>query len=64
MIIITKIMVFFLVFACLNVISNIFDFIIAYNREERLEKPLWEKIILGTSISYILTIISTGFNLF
>lgn len=59
-----KIMVFLLVFACLNVISNIKDFILAYIEERHLEKPLWEKIVLGISISYIITIIFTGFNLF
>lgn len=63
MIIVTKIMVFLLSFACLNVISNICDFLISYLREERLEKRLWQKIMLGVSISYIVTIIATGFQL-
>ena len=39
------------------------DFL-AYIEERHLEKPLWEKIVLGISISYIITIIFTGFNLF
>ena len=64
MIIITKIMVFLLVFACLNVISNIIDFLAAFIRSERLQKPLWKKLMLGVSISYIITIIATGFQLF
>mgnify|MGYP007119858709 CR=1 FL=1 len=38
MIIVTKIMVFLLVFACLNVISNIADFIAAFINSERLQK--------------------------
>lgn len=57
-------MVFLLVFACLNVLSNLFDFIGAFIRSERLEKPLWKKLMLGVSISYIITIIATGFQLF
>lgn len=57
-------MVFLLVFACLNVASNIIDFIVAFMRSERLEKPLWNKLMLGVSISYIITIIATGFQLF
>jgi CRISPR/Cas system-associated protein Cas5 (RAMP superfamily) len=64
MIIVTKIMVFLLVFACLNVVSNIIDFFVAFMRSERLEKPLWKKLMLGVSISYIITIIATGFQLF
>lgn len=64
MIIITKIMVFLLVFACLNVLSNFIDFIGAFIRSERLEKPFWKKLMLGVSISYIITIIATGFQLF
>lgn len=57
-------MVFLLVFACLNVASNIIDFVVAFMRSERLEKPLWKKLMLGVSISYIITIIATGFQLF
>lgn len=64
MVIITKIMVFLLVFACLNVISNIADFLAAFVRSERLQKPFWKKLMLGVSISYIITIIATGFQLF
>ena len=54
-------MVFLMVFAILNVISNIADFVLAYIKGEKLEKSLWEKLVLGTSISYIFTIIFTGF---
>jgi len=64
MIIVTKIMVFLLVFACLNVVSNIIDFLAAFIRSERLDKPLWKKLMLGVSISYIITIMATGFQLF
>lgn len=63
MIIVTKIMVFLLVFAILNVISNFIDLLIAVLRSERLEKPFWKKLMLGVSISYIITIIATGFSL-
>lgn len=61
MIFLKKLMVFLMVFAILNVISNIADFVLAYIKGEKLEKSLWEKLVLGTSISYIFTIIFTGF---
>lgn len=64
MIIVTKIMVFLMVFASLNIISNIMDVIKAYIQGEGLKKTIWDKLILGTSISYIMTIIITGFQLF
>lgn len=61
--IVTKILVFLLVFAILNVLVNIWDFIKAFINSEKFEKPLWEIICLGVSISYIMTIICTGFEL-
>ena len=61
MIFLKKLMVFLMVFAILNVISNIADFVLAYIKGEKLEKSLWEKLVLGTSISYIFTIIFTSF---
>ena len=60
---IRKILVFLLVFAILNVIANIIDFALAFVRDERFEKPLWKLITLGVSISYIFTIIFTGFSI-
>ena len=59
----TKILVFLLVFAILNVLANILDVIKAYIDSEKLDKPLWKWICLGISISYIMTIICTGFEL-
>lgn len=53
-----------MVFASLNIISNIMDVIKAYIQGEGLKKTIWDKLILGTSISYIMTIIITGFQLF
>ena len=50
-----------MVFAILNFISNLADFVLAYIKEGKSEKSLWEKLVLGTSISYIFTIIFTGF---
>lgn len=61
--IVTKILVFLLVFAILNVLVNIWGFIKAFINSEKFEKPLWEIICLGVSISYIMTIICTGFEL-
>jgi len=58
-----KILIFLLVFACLNVLSNLIDFVLCVIRSEKFEKPLWKLIGLGVSISYIFTIIFTGFEL-
>ena len=57
-------MVFFIGFCMLKCISNFIDFIAAFINSERLQKPLWKKLMLGVSISYIITIIATGFQLF
>lgn len=61
--IVTRILVFLFVFAILNVLVNIWDFVKAFISSEKLEKSLWQIICLGVSISYIITIICTGFEL-
>ena len=61
MIFLKKLMVFLMVFAILNVISNIAAFVLSYIKGEKLDRSLWAKLVLGTSISYIFTIIFTGF---
>lgn len=62
--IIKKILVFLFVFAILNILANIGQVVKAYICSEEMNKPLWQLICLGISISYFFTIICTGgFNL-
>lgn len=63
MILITKILFFILVLCILNVLKNAFLFISAwiYNTKFKISnKNLW---LLAVSISYIFTIIFTGFKI-
>lgn len=64
MYILKKLMVFILVFSILIVLKEIFSFIIAYRNNKTLDKSVSKQIILATAISYIFTIIFTGFKLF
>lgn len=58
-----KIMVFMLMFAILIVIHYIFDVIKKIRFGNTKERTWKDNVILGLSISYILTIIFTGFTL-
>lgn len=62
-----KILVFLLIFAILVVVREIVNFVLVMLSEDRAIKFDLTKrrlIILGVSISYIFTIIFTGFKLF
>lgn len=58
-----KIMVFILMFAILIVVHYILDVVKAFKLNNTKERTWKDYIILGTSLSYILTIIFTGFSL-
>ncbi len=64
MFIVKKIMVFVLIFAILFVIREVFDFIVQLSKENGKYTPTTARLVsLGLAISYILTIIFTGFRL-
>ena len=59
-----KIMVFVLMFAILVVIHYVLDIVKALRLGNVKERTWKDSVILGVSLSYILTIIFTGFQLF
>jgi len=63
MLILKKIMVFLLVFAICVVIRDVLLLVKAFKSNEKLDRTLKHEIVLGCSISYILTIIFTGFQM-
>ena len=63
MVIATKILVFFLVFAILNVIREAFSFFMAFLTDSKYGFTTRRLFLLGVSLSYIFTIIFTGFSL-
>ena len=58
-----KIMVFILMFAILVVLHYILDIVKAFRLGTIKERTWKDSVILGISLSYILTIIFTGFSL-
>lgn len=65
MIIAQKIMLFILVFCILYVLKKGMDIVFSYVRNEQFDNEngkVW--LYIGLSLSYIATIIFTGFNLF
>ena len=58
-----KIMVFFLVFAILIVLREIFDFVIQLVSNGKYTPGVKRLILAAVAISYIFTIIFTGFKL-
>ena len=64
MIALKKLMVFILVFAILIVVREIGAFTKAFIRSEQIDMSLSRQIVLASAISYIMTIIFTGFSLF
>ena len=58
-----KIMVFVLMFAILVVVHYILGVVKAFRLGNTKERTWKDSIILGVSLSYILTIIFTGFSL-
>lgn len=63
MAIVTKILVFFLVFAILNVIKEGFIFAGSFLTDRKYEITKTRQVLLGVSLSYIFTIIFTGFSI-
>ena len=57
-----KILMFVLMFAILVVIKDLVSFIISFIRDEQANFSSTRLAFLGLSLSYILTIIFTGFN--
>ena len=57
-----KILMFILMFAILVVIKDLASFIISFIRYEQTNFSSMRLVFLGLSLSYILTIIVTGFN--
>ena len=57
-----KILMFILMFAILVVIKDLASFIISFIRDEQANFSSTRLVFLGLSLSYILTIIFTGFN--
>ena len=58
-----KIMVFVLMFAILVVIHYVLDIVKAFRLGNLKERTWKDSVILGVSLSYILTIIFTGFSI-
>ena len=57
-----KLLVFILVFACLIVFWYIVDVVKRFMRNNKKDRKWYEYAILFTAISYILTIMFTGFS--
>ena len=64
MLIAKKFMVFILVFCILIVLKEIFSLVEAFLKNEHIKMTLPRQITLAAAISYIMTIICTGFSLF
>ena len=58
---IKKVMVFILMFAILVVLHYILEIVKAFRLGTTIKRTWKDYLIIGTSISYILTIIFTGF---
>ena len=54
--------VFVFIFCCLNIFKHFYRMIkVMHTREGKIEKDELSTILLGVSISYVLTILITGF---
>ena len=62
MVILDKLLLFVFIFCCLIVIKEIYDFVIGVIKGE-YEITTKRLIILGISLSYIITVLITGFTL-
>lgn len=63
MAIVTKILVFLFVFALLDVVKEALILLASYMTDRKFEITTTRQILLGASLSYIFTIIFTGFSL-
>lgn len=64
MMIAKKILMFLLMMSILVVIRHILNIVKAFRSGETLERTWKDELLLASAISYILTIIFTGFQLF
>ena len=64
MLIVKKLMVFLLVFCILIILREIGAFVKSFITSERINMSIVRQITLASAISYIMTIICTGFSLF
>lgn len=62
MVILDKLLLFVFIFCCLIVIKEVYDFIIGVIKGE-YEITTKRLIIFGLSLSYIITVLITGFTL-
>ena len=60
---IKKILIFFLVMSICVVFRTMFQFYKAFRLDTKFETNIINEIIFGVSISYIITIIITGFTI-
>lgn len=58
-----KILMFILMFSILVVIKDLTSFVISFIKDEQANFSSWRMLGLGLSLSYILTIIFSGFDL-
>lgn len=58
-----KILFFILMFAILNTVKDAAVFVISFMNEQKINFSKTRMVFLGLSISYILTIIFTGFDI-
>ena len=63
MLILEKILFFFLIMSILVVLREGFAFVVAWIKETKMEITTKRMVILASAISYIFTIIFTGFKL-
>ncbi len=59
--IVTKILIFILMMAILNVLKEAFRFYVAFSSQQKYESSVLRSVITMLSIAYILTIIFCGF---
>ena len=64
MLIAQKIMMFILFFCICIVLKNVFKFVASFSKDEKMQNTTKDNIILASAVSYIMTIIFTGFKLF
>ena len=65
MIIAQKILVYIFVFCILYVLKSGLDFAAAFKNDKKFDEDNKNKwLFLGLSLSYIITLLTTGFNLF
>lgn len=59
----TKLFIFFFILGTLNVVKEIYALFIAITTRTKLVRGKWDTLLLGASISYIITMLITGFGI-